>query len=72
METNGCKKQPDQVRCRKIENVIFVVRREVDMLTKIERRVGETETEMRVSAGLSRMLKSPVMMVWLQQIRQKN
>ena len=54
METNGCKKQPDQVRCRKIENVIFVVRREVDMLTKIARRVGETETEMRVSAGLSR------------------
>ena len=36
METNGCKRQPEQVTCRK--NVIFVVRREVNVLTKIEKR----------------------------------
>ena len=43
METNGCKRQPEQVTCRKrgydqIKNVIFVVRREVNVLTMIERR----------------------------------
>jgi len=32
------KRQPEQVTCRKIKNVIFVVHSEVNVLTKIERR----------------------------------
>ena len=44
-----------------IKNVIFVVRRKVNVLTKIERR-RDRNWEVRVSAGLSRwMLKSPVL-----------
>ena len=45
-----------------IKYVIFVVRREVNVLTKMKEERRDRNWEVRVSAGLSRwMLKSPVM-----------